>query len=146
MPELSGTLFLMIVYIIEVFYMIFKRGWLNGSHERHRIILEIVLTSNIRYLIFFKQDETDLSEWRLSISDVEFYVTETVWKPMKLELAAVLKTDSNRHASSFARSFAVYLHNGFYLARRSRAQACSIIDFALFHGQEAARSTESSKV
>jgi len=64
----------------------------------------------------------------------------------KLELATVRKTNSNRRASSFARSFAVCLHNDLYLARRSRARACSIIDFASFHGQEAARSTENGKV
>lgn len=47
------------------------------------------------------------------------------------------EVDSNRHAFSCLQS-TVCLRNGFYLAT-IRARACSIIDFASFHGQEAAR-------
>lgn len=58
-------------------------------------------------------------------------------------IATLFTVDSNRRAFSFLQS-AVCLHNGLYLAT-IRARACSIIDFASFHGQKAARAQKTAR-
>lgn len=110
------------------------------NHPNETVMIILQMNYNVQHLNFNFQNTKFLRNifdrpcyiWKM----LQWHQLSTRFGPKTKRIATFFKVNSNRRPFSFPLS-AVCLHNGSYLATIC-ARACSIIDFASFHGQEAA--------